>query len=178
MTIHALKDFIFGCNYRSVFGTYDLKWTNRYRFNFEPSLNESIIHVLSPSLKGGIIVFSTAINAEAELSQHPRSLGILSFAERWVSSLHNRSNRLGKVDMAMTNMGITSTLSLGKLFKGRYRSQARSVYDERSLTLEILFLSEGELIRLATDLAEEFHLEDHLVRVNATDEVYYVDGTR
>ena len=56
-----------------------------------------------------------------------------------------------------------------------YRFGGR-VFGPKSLTLNVGFVTKGELIQLATDLTEQFHVESVLVKHNGSGLVYLVNG--
>lgn len=168
MNVRSIIDSFFGTNYRLVEETFDLKWANRYNFEFSKSVNEAVVQTLAADEKGGVIVFSTDVNAKA-------GNGVVNFAKAWVRSLVNRFTRLNKVQKAVNDVGV-SGFSLGNFFRGHYKSQSGQVYDERSLALEVLFVTKDQLIKLGTALAREFNQEAVLVKSSATGEIYFVDG--
>lgn len=160
-------------NCHHVKETFRLRWTGKYRFDFAPMLNAGLVRMLPPSDKGGIIVFPT--DADGIGGNHT-----WDFAEWCVSFFDKPPRRVAKVQRVLKKAGLiaafSSEFTLGNHFRGRYRSRAGSVYNERSLTLEILFLNKSELIEVATELVKEFHLDSVLVKDNATCRVYFVDG--
>jgi hypothetical protein len=171
MSVRSLIDRLLGnTNYCLVETTFDLRSTGRYRFDFLPSVNEALTSTLPKGERGGVIVFSTDINALA-------GPGILNKAKAWYDSLVNRLKRVSKIQQALDKTGVSSIFSLGNFFRGRYKSQAGSWFDEKSLSLEVLGVTDEQLISLATELARSFKQESVLVKSQGTGEVYFVDGT-
>ena len=170
MRVKELIDQIFlPKNYVPVEETFNLRWTGRYKFGFSTTLLEAITQTLSPNEKGGIIVFSTDVNAAS-------GTGILNYVKSWLLSLYNKFNRVSKIEKALQQSGISSGFSLGNYFRGRYKSASGKMYDEKSLALEVLFVSKDELIKLATELAREFKQEAVLVKYTASGDIYFVDA--
>jgi hypothetical protein len=170
--VSTLVDRLLGrVNYRKVEETYDLRWTNRYSFEFTRGVTEAVAQELAPGEKGGNIVFSTQINATAQQ-------GIVGFAKAFVQSLWNRVDRVDKVDAAEKEAGLPTTtgFTLGNNFQGRYRSPDGQVFNERSLTLDVLMITKDQLIQLGTALCHEFDQQSVLVRSFDTGEIYFVDG--
>lgn len=138
-------------NVRRVEDTYDLRWTRRYRFDFAESM------ISAPVKHGGVIVFGSGVVAELEVTQHPRCLGILNLATRWLGM-----------------RGQDTGIAVGCTFRGRYRSPAGDVYGEQSLTMQISVITKHDLIKLATVLIRESGLESALVKHGASGKIYLV----
>ena len=139
MNAHEIVDLLIGNrNYCNVLETFDCKWSNKYYFKFD-SINEAVVHALSKSEKGGIVIFSTDVSdGEGET--------------------------------------VPSGISVGNFFKGRYKSPNGQVYNEKSISVEVLFINRRQLLELATNLAKEFHQETVLVKDNADNQLYLVNG--
>lgn len=156
------------CRVRRVEETFDLKWANRFTFKF--TISEAIKYELNKSEMGGVIVFSTDVNA---------SLGDTNPIVRWFKSKYqtwvNRLTRASKVMKAVKQVG-ASGFSIGNLFKGRYVSDSGQVFDEKSLSVEVLFISHKQLIDLATLICQTFNQESVLVKDNSNGKIYFVDG--
>lgn len=165
-------------NYRRVSETFDMRFINRYNFSFDP-VNEAVVRTLAPKEKGGIVVFSTDVNAELVTDRY----ALVRAVKRFWLSLRNRVRRYSKIDRVLasvsadTDEAAPTGISVGNLFKGRYKSPEGQVYDEKSLAVEVLFISGRQLIELTTKLAAEFRQETVLVKDNATHEVYLLDGS-
>ena len=172
---HYIRRILGTSGYRKVQETYDMRWTNRYSFAFVTSVNEAILKTLSNKEKGGIIIFSVDVNALLKG-------GILNAAKRFCLSLYNRLRQQAKIDRALASVSAgdgedkPSGITIGNLFKGRYKSPEGQIYNEKSLAVEVLFINGRQLIELATSLAREFRQETVLAKDNATNEIYLVDG--
>ena len=173
---HAIRRILGTSGYRKVQETYDMRWTNRYSFAFA-SVNEAVVHTLAIHEKGGVVVFSTDVNALVTDTN-----AVLRAVKRFWISLQNRLQRYGRIDRALASVSAgegeskPSGITVGNLFKGRYKSPSGQVYDEKSLAVEVLFINGRQLIELATSLAREFRQETVLAKDNATNEIYLVDG--
>ncbi len=148
---HYIRRILGTQGYRKVQQTFDMRWTNRYNFAFA-SLNEAIVRTLAAGEKGGIVVYSANVSAQASVA----------------------NAILMAVDKALASK--PSGITVGNLFKGRYKSPSGQVYDEKSLAVEVLFINGRQLIELATRLAREFRQETVLAKDSATNEIYLVDG--
>jgi hypothetical protein len=143
------------------------------RSGFITTLNESLVKMLPSGDKGGVFAFPVdAVTAQVSSTW--------DFSEWWVNGLDRPPGRVAAVETTLKNAGLIpdyfSGYCLGHHFEGRCKSPTGSVYDEGSLTLEVLFISGSELIELATELVKEFRLEGVLAKDHATGEVYFVDG--
>jgi hypothetical protein len=137
------------------------------QISFAESPTRAVVQAVVRSQKGGMIVFPVGVSGTV-------GIAALAFAKAWVGSLGRKPNRRSL--QAMRDAGVPSTFCLRKYFRGRYRSQAGSVYNKRSLTMEVLCLTKQEVIKLATALTENFHLASVLVKDHASGKVYIVDG--
>ena len=148
---HYIRRILGTQGYRKVQETYDMRWTNRYNFAFA-SLNEAVVRTLAAGEKGGIVVYSADLSAQTSVAN-----AVLMAVDNALGSKPN---------------GIT----VGNLFKGRYKSPHSQIYNEKSFAVEVLFINGRQLIELATSLAREFRQESVLAKDNATNEIYLVDG--
>ena len=164
MNLSEVVDIIRG--YRRVEDTFSLRWTRRYHFGVvEQRRTEAAVQKLPRKAKGGIIIFPVDVSGV-------HGCRALEFAKAWVASLGKKPNP--RSQQLMKGVGIPSAFCLRRHFTGNYRSRAGSNFDRSSLTLEVLGLTKHELIKLATLLTRELGQECVLVRVNATDVVYFV----
>ena len=127
---------------------------------FEPSENE----------KGGIIVFSTDVNAE-ELSKNK----IINFLKQKTQSIINRLSATKKIDkIAVKNKLVGWTI--GHYFSGRYTSPTNGKqYGENSLSLEIIGIDFEKLCQIAMELCESFHQESVLVKDFSSGRVLFIN---
>lgn len=166
-----------GWRERPVMETFDLKWTNRYAFTFKESVNEAIIQALSAEEMGGIIVFSTDVNATIKHTNP-----IVQWFKRQFQTWKNRVTRKQKVDTAVASMkpqsGENSVggYSMGNFFTGRYKSAGGELFDERSLAVEVLFVNHRQLVELATLVCGIFNQEAVLVKDNHSGKIFLVDS--
>ena len=66
-------------------------------------------------------------------------------------------------------------MSVGRFFRGRYRSQGGLIFDETSLSVEAIGSMTVMLLMFATKLASAVHKETVLVKDYATHLIYLVD---
>lgn len=165
-----------GWRVRNVHDTFDLKWTNRFDFSFSSTLNEAIVHTLSADEMGGIIVFSTDVNATVN-DANP----IVQWFRRQYLTWRNRVLHKKNLDQALTKIKTqpgenkVGGYSIGSFFTGRYKSATGEIFDERSLAVEVLFINHRQLIELATVVCGIFNQETVLVKDNHGGKIFLVD---
>lgn len=126
---------------------------------------------------GGIIVFSVDVN----VTDAKRSLRRIKdfVASKW-QSIANRLFRYQKIDRAAQQADPKKHeiqgLSIGRFFRGRYyRAQTGEIFNETSLSVEVIGISTEMLLAFATALAAEFNQETVLVKDYATNRIYLTD---
>ena len=65
-------------------------------------------------------------------------------------------------------------ITIGGFVKGRYRADNGLLYDERSLSVEIIGISTDVLNKVAEGMAKEFRQETVLVKNYEEDKIYLV----
>lgn len=116
--------------------------------------------------RGGIIVFSTDVNA---VSLDPNRLKnkikqiLATIGQRLNTTKisHKVINKFNKYNDTNEYIG---AYSIGKAFNGHYVGENGEQYDERSTTIEIGGLSTKGLLRFAEMIAKVFHQETVLVK--------------
>jgi len=149
--------------------TFDLKWTNRYNFDFADSENEAVTRSLRPKERGGTVVFPVNAKVGADT---------LSFTVAWLMAPHDQLNRTDwvvKIEQALKGSGFPSG-NIRHRFRGRYRNATSGVwFNEKSPTLELQFIPEKELLKLAAALALVLK-QPVLLKTEAKGEVYFVNA--
>lgn len=129
------------------------------------------------SERGGIITFSGEVNA---VRLHKNKLLNL-VAQKVLTFRQGKQKYQARVitntlqdtlPSSKKSMGIGYTL--GKQFKGVYVSASGEVFNEKSLTLEIIGLNSAELEALAIDLCKNFYQQSVLVKDYSSGEIYFV----
>lgn len=127
--------------------------------------NGMLIEGISPEqfgldkYKGGVIVFSTDVNA-VDVSK--------SKIKNWMKSKYrtilNRVFYGKKVsDIITKKFSEIGAFSIGNAFRGRYVSDGR-VFNEKSVSLEVLGVPSDVLMRLAATIAKDFTQETVLLK--------------
>ena len=136
------------------------------------SLNEGIQFEPSANEKGGVIVFSTDVNAEKQSENK-----VVNWLKQKMMTIKNRMTATKKVDkIAAANDLVGWTI--GHYFSGRYTSPKNGKqYGENSLSLEIIGVDIDTLMKIATEICSSFSQESVLVKDYSSGRVLFVDRT-
>jgi hypothetical protein len=158
--------------------------TEVYRSN--GTLFEGIEYEFGEGERGGIVVFSTDVNAVFDRDPQT-ALKKFSLKVRSVwQTLVNRVKKIQKLDLALKKTGQQSLpgepeisgYSLGNFFTGRFKSSKTGrVYDEKSLSIEIIGINPRQLLLLSTEIAKVFKQESVLVKDHDSGKIYLADQT-
>ena len=119
--------------------------------------------------KGGIIVFSVNVNA-LQLSTNK----VVRAIKNTIETFKNRLFKDRKINKVISQHADIYGITIGNYVKGRYKSDDGSMYDESSLTIEIIGITSDVLNKVAEDLAKEFQQETVLVKDYASNRIYLV----
>jgi hypothetical protein len=120
--------------------------------------------------KGGIIVFSTDVNA-LELSDN----NIVNFIKNKIETIKNKIFKNSKINKIINKFDDIYGITIGNFVKGRYKSDNGKLYNENSTTIEIIGISSNILIEVAEEITKEFKQECVLVKDYQNNEIYLVD---
>lgn len=129
---------------------------------FEPSAEE----------QGGMIIFSTEINA-LKLSDNK----FINWIKQKVESLKNRLKSYNKIDKLAQSYDLVGW-TVGRFLNGRYTGRDGKVYDENSLSVEVVGINTETLINLAEDICNEFNQESVLVKDYNQKKILFVNGEK
>lgn len=116
--------------------------------DFEPSLNE----------KGGIITFSTDVNAEKQSGNK-----IVNWLKQKMMTIPNRIDATGKIDTIATGNELVGW-TIGHYLDGRYTAKNGKEYGEKSLSVEIIGVDFETLMKIAMELCASFRQESVLLK--------------
>ena len=117
--------------------------------------------------KGGVIVFSTDVNA-VDISNNK----LLNRLKKVVQSMLNRAFVGKKIGKVMDKHDEVYGFTIGKFVTGRYKAEDGSIYDEKSTSVEIIGIDSDTLLKVAEDIAAEFDQETVLVKDYQEDRIY------
>jgi hypothetical protein len=126
-------------------------------------LNEATIEEFQDN--GGIIVFSTEINAVKSSDNI-----IINFIKNKLESIKNVFNK--KINKVISKHENVYGITIGNFVKGRYKAGNEQIYDEKSLSIEIIGIDSETLNNVADDIRKEFNQEAVLVKNYNTNKIY------
>lgn len=133
-------------------------------------LREAIDWETPDNARGGIITFSTDCNA-LELDKNRFLNAIKQFFQTWKQRF-TYTKTIDKVAQGYNVAGWT----IGKFLNGRYTGKDGKVYDENSITVEIIGVTSNKLIAIAEDLCRIFNQESILVKDYNNGKVLFVNS--
>lgn len=119
--------------------------------------------------KGGIIVFSTDVNA-VELS--PNSLK--NWLKKKVATFSNRFNSTKKIDKIADKHQLVGW-TIGHYLDGRYKAKNGKKYGENSLSVEVIGIGFEKLLEIAEDICRDFKQESVLLQDFTSGRVLFVN---
>ena len=131
-------------------------------------LNEGIDFQLPANERGGVIVFSTDVNAVQMDEQ--KVINCLKQKMQTISDRINSTEMIGRIAKSHNLIGWT----IGKYLNGRYTADNGKQYGENSLSLEIIGVSCPTLIKIAEELCTSFVQESALVKDYSSGSVMFV----
>lgn len=123
---------------------------------------------------GGVITFSTDLNSTLGKAETFSEKAVFFFESKWKTFINrlNVDDRLAQILLVKYDRpGYT----LGKNFKGAYRSKNGLIFSERSFTIEILGINSDILILIASEVCREFKQETVMVKDFNKNEVLFVN---
>lgn len=129
--------------------------------------------VMTFDKNGGTIVFSVDVNVHAPVDS------LIGRIKIWIGqkleSYQNRIFKYKKIQNVIDKFKSPEEgigFSIGNYFKGKYVDQAGHIYNESSLSVELIGISSELLELIAAGLAQEFDQETVLVKDYAKNEFY------
>lgn len=114
---------------------------------------------VDPNKKGGIIAFSTDVNS-VQLSENK----VMNWIKQKLTTLKNRlmKNKMltNIIKRHEENIGFT----IGNFVHGNYKDREGNVYNEKSLTIEIINIDQELLYDIAEEICKDFNQESVLVK--------------
>jgi hypothetical protein len=153
------------------------------RMNKEAFVIDEAIHSQQYGLgdyRGGIIVFSTTVNAVSldknKIKNKVKQI-LATIGQRFNAGniSHKIINKFNKYNETGEYIG---AYSVGNAFKGKYVGDNGEQFDERSITIEVGGLSTKGLLRLGEMIAKVFHQETVLIKDMNNFKFYLANSTR
>jgi len=172
ITENQLKDIIFECLNEAKSSIAGMKANSVNKFlpiSKERSIiSEGIDWEVDNDIRGGTIVFSTDINA---VQLHDNKF--INFLKQKLATIKNRLNATKKID-AVANAHNLVGWTIGHNYDGRYKAKNGKNFGENSLTLDIVGVSDDDLIAIATDICKSFQQECVLLKL-ISGKVYFIN---
>lgn len=134
------------------------------------TIKEGIDYNFGNEEKGGIIVFSTDVNS-VELDENK----LVNWLKKKASTIENRLFKDKKINNISQKHDL-SAWTVGKSLSGRYTAKNGKVFDEKSLSVEIIGIDSNELLNIAEELCIMFLQESVLVKDYSTGKVFLVSA--
>lgn len=133
-------------------------------------LNESVSYEPAENERGGIIVFSTDVNA---ITLHNNK--VLDYLKQKVETITNKLNATRKIDKIAAENNLVGW-TIGRFLNGRYTAKNGKQYGENSLSVEIIGVDFNQLLKIAEQLCRSFTQESVLLKDYSTNRVLFVDA--
>lgn len=126
---------------------------------------------LPQNLLGGIITFSTDMNS-TELSQNK----FISFLKQKIVTLVNRITAMKKIDTVAQEFNLQGW-TVTKGLHGKYTDRKTGkVFDEKSLSVELVGIPTDVLLDVAEKICDEFKQQSALVKTYEDNHIWFVSG--
>lgn len=146
-----------------------------FSIDLDGQLIEAIDYEFPKEELGGIVTFSTDVNAMIP-DGNTAFEKIKVLIKRKLSTWINRLKKSKKIeDTVMKTYGITN-VSIGNFFKGKYTANSGKIFDENSLSVEMIGIPESVLNDIARDLCKTFNQETVLVKNHINKSIYLVNS--
>lgn len=149
---------------------------DRKFFKFSGVVIEGVSMNFDEGYKGGIIVFSTDVNALDTAETDSIVDRIRSFFRTGFKTMVNRLMHTRKLDDVFKKFEEIGGWSVGRFFRGRYLDKSTgTIYSEKSLSVEIIGITSEVLIKVAEHIAREFEQKEVLVKDHNNGKIFLVD---
>lgn len=133
-------------------------------------ISEGIEFEPSSDYQGGMIIFSTEVNS-IKLSDNK----FINWIKQKIKTLKNNFSKFNKIDKLAQKHDLVGW-TVGRFLNGRYTGRDNKVYDENSLSVEIVGVDTNTLIEIAEEICREFEQETVLVKDYNNRKILFVNG--
>lgn len=122
-------------------------------------------------MKGGIIAFSTDVNA-VQLSENK----VINWVKQKLTTLKNRFTRNKMLTNIIKNRFQDDSVgfTIGNFVHGNYKDQEGNVFNEKSLSIELIYIPHDMLYDIAEDIYREFKKEFVMVKDYVTNNISFL----
>lgn len=158
----------------------EMHWFNAGRFRVLREKRENLtapdyqIEQVPDGLRGGIITFSTDVNATG-------GSGLIGKIKSWLQTQLNRYRAADMVTKQIDTINKNSDeqiggFSIGNFIQGRFFDpDTGKRFDERSLSVEIVYISSPTLKRIGAIIAKAFGQKSVLIRDNNDGKLFFLN---
>lgn len=130
--------------------------------------------IQTPEHEGGMIVFSTDVNATT-------GTGIIARLRSWLETQLNRFLSTSKVTKAIQHADTeqeTGGFTIGHGFRGRFFDHdSGKKFDENSVSVEIVGVRPNLLKRIGAQIAKDFNQKSVMIRDYSDNKVFFLNRT-
>lgn len=134
------------------------------------TVKEGVDYTFAPNKKGGLITLSTDVNA-ISLNENK----IINWVKQKVANLQNKLTKDKKINSIGQKYNLDAW-TVGKSLSGRYTAKNGRVFDENSISIEVIGIDSNELLSIAEELCIMFLQESVLVKDYSTGKVFLVSA--
>lgn len=174
MKIEKIRENIEEHSTKGAYNSYG-HLSNKIRFDestvlfSSQNLLEDIDWEVDRSQLGGIIVLSTDVNA-VKLDSNK----IKNWVKQKFETIKNRLTYNKKIDRISKKYDDIFAWTIGRYLHGRYKSANGEIFDENSISIELLNVPSEVIVSFAEDLCEDFHQETVLVKLYGENRILFV----
>jgi len=132
--------------------------------------NEEITTKLEKDKKGGVIILSTDVSALMQSGNE-----VADFIRGKWDTIKNRLTYGKKINKVALNNKEVGGWTIGRYLRGRYVNNGQ-VYDENSISVELLFVTKQVLIDVAKELCREFNQQEVIVKSYSDNEILFINS--
>ena len=158
---------------------YEASDKNRNSFIMDETIHDEPNH--SGKFKGGVIVFPVGVHAETMSANNLKN----EICQFWTTleQRHNKSSIIHKLtrlfhDEPQLVDEQIYRCRVGSFFKGQYRSDDRTLFDENSIAVQVNGITADSLLLLAEYLCKSFRQATVLVKDFYADGIYLADNEK
>lgn len=138
---------------------------------FGGPLREDIVGRIDIKNNGGIIVFSTDVNA---IKQDENK--VIDWIKKKAKTFRNRIAYKNIVNRIAQKHDEVYAWTIGRFLKGRYKTDNGNIFDENSISIELLGVPNDKIIEFAEELCADFDQETVLVKLYDPSEILFVNS--
>lgn len=146
-----------------------------YKFENEKFISAAPVdytRINYPKYKGGLIVFSTDVNA-VQMSEN----AIVNWIKQKLTTLKQRLMHKKMMTDTIKRYDEVYGFTIGNFMSGRYKSESGKIFDEHSMSVEIIGIPRDTLFDIADELMKAFNQESVLVKDYESNNIAFLDNS-